>query len=514
MRKFILLVFLLIWFIYSQVFTAKHESLTWDEPGHYNEGVQSLYFDNFSISPNSPTFISQIAVIPKVLGSQKMFYPRLMITLLSATLGMSLYFFSKNLLGLKKALLSVFFYFLTPSVLAHSHYITLDIGFSLFFFLAFWSFLMLLQNPCIRYAIFSGFTTGLMFASKITGIGFFILTVILLKLTAGEYFIQKVNSKKIILFIIFVTLGIWSTYRFQLGNLGGFTKGASRLSNKIYSGLSEVKPLYARTFEQVMSMPVPFGDYPRLLKNAVVFNSSVKKSFFLGKLRESHGLFFIILILIKNPIPYLIFFAFGLKNRKTQPDLKLVLVPIAAISIFILLSKMDLRLRYLLPIVPFVAIIISHGVIEAKLKLSRIWLIVLSLWFTSSLISVLPYSLSYSNELTKILSSKVMALSDSNIDWGQGLIALNSYAKANNIGRVNLSYYGSDNPNNYGFKGYLYGNSCKKNCTVESTNFNLDYQQTVTAISITNWQECGFYQIDNYSEDKIKKIVGGSILIF
>jgi hypothetical protein len=211
----------------------------------------------------------------------------------------------------------------------------------------------------------------------------------------------------------------------------------------------------------------------------------------------------------------MIFLVIGLiflvKERKY-----IILIPIFSIIFFILVSKTDLRLRYLLPAYPYLALTTSLGAVKVweKYKNIRLVSIIFCIWFLTALFASFPHSISYTNELTKLFGKPYLVLSDSNIDWGQGLISLSVFSKKQNIGIVNLSYYGSDDPNQYGFSGYLYENICKKNCTLEKTYINKEGQQKeITAISITNWQECGFYR-ELYPREKIRDIIGGSILIF
>lgn len=515
-------------FILLEIVSAGRESLTWDEIGHYQEGLAALTKNHFTISPNSPTFVPQLSALPTVFGlnklveskpypSDQLIFSRLVIILLTVFIAISIYFFALSLFDQITALLSVIFFLFEPTIFAHAHYITLDIGFTLLFFLAYWLFFLFINKPSYLLGIPSGFSLGLVIASKVTGIGFFAIIILFFTFLRKKLIKKKMNLSYFLLFFISVLAGIWFTYRFTYGTLGGFTEGGFRFSNKIYNQLHSYNSYIADVFRQSLSMPLPLGDFPRILKNAYVFNLNAKSAFFLGKTRESSGLLMLLLFILKTPIPLLILFILGIKRIYKEKNLLVVLIPLMSVFIFVFFSKIDLRLRYLMPLYPFLAIIAARGVSTSikRYKRKRLYFLLLIIWFLLSIKVSFPYAISYANEASNLLGKPYLIFSDSNIDWGQGLIVLKDYVDKNKVGRAKLSYYGTDDPNKYGFRGFAKENICKKSCFIDSTHTNSGLKEKeITAISITNWQECGFYKTELYLPSKIKDVLGGSILVF
>lgn len=505
----LILLFLLVIFVFLEILAIESESLTWDEIGHYKEGLAAISYDIFNISPNSPTFIPQLAALPTVFGfdDNQLFFPRITIVLLTVLLAVGIYFFALSFFDIKTGLAAVFLFLFEPLIFANVHYTTLDTGFSLLFFLAYWLLVLFMERGSFLMGIFAGFSLGLALAAKVTAVGFLAIIFFILAIFKRENFKRNLSKGYWIVFCIFILAGIWFTYRFTFGNLGGFTEGDFRLSNKIYFKLEKFNPLLADYFKKAMSLPLPLGDFPRIFKNALVFNLTPKTSFFMGGMRESSGFLMLTLFVLKTPLPLLILLILGLTSFWRGRG-AIFIIPLMAVFIFVFLAKMDLRLRYLMPVYPFLAIIGAYG-------LRKAWTYFLLVWFLISFIKSFPHTISYANEVSLFFGKPYLIFSDSNIDWGQGLIALKKYAEKNNIGKVNLSYYGTDDPNKYGFRGFIKDNVCKKACLIDKTYTNfLLREKEITAISITNWQECGFYQNEKYLPDRIKAVVGGSILVF
>jgi hypothetical protein len=76
--------------------------------------------------------------------------------------------------------------------------------------------------------------------------------------------------------------------------------------------------------------------------------------------------------------------------------------------------------------------------------------VVLAVWLIADVLSVGPNHLAYFNQLAGDHSRDYEVLVDSNLDWGQDLIALREWLKGNQIDRLNLAYYGSARPSAYG----------------------------------------------------------------
>ena len=73
-------------------------------------------------------------------------------------------------------------------------------------------------------------------------------------------------------------------------------------------------------------------------------------------------------------------------------------------------------------------------------------IIILSLWYLLSSISIFPHYLEYFNELVGGPSNGYKYLIDSNLDWGQDLKLLKVWIDDNKVDQIKLAYWGKDNP--------------------------------------------------------------------
>ena len=117
-----------------------------------------------------------------------------------------------------------------------------------------------------------------------------------------------------------------------------------------------------------------------------------------------------------------------------------------AIHIF---SSINIGIRHILPIFPFVLFLVSKSVKYIKINSQefRVYLI-LAVIFALSSLSAAPHYISFFNEA--IGSNGYMYALDSNYDWGQDLNGLSDYIAANDISDLKLKYFGTASPEYYG----------------------------------------------------------------
>ena len=99
-------------------------------------------------------------------------------------------------------------------------------------------------------------------------------------------------------------------------------------------------------------------------------------------------------------------------------------------------NKINIGIRHILPIYPFLVILASHSFYLIKNKYIFFLLLI---WYFLAFISVFPFNLTYFNELIGGPINGPKALLDSNIDWGQDLKFTRDYINNNQIKEF---YYG------------------------------------------------------------------------
>ena len=129
-------------------------------------------------------------------------------------------------------------------------------------------------------------------------------------------------------------------------------------------------------------------------------------------------------------------------------------VAAALILAIAMASRTNLGMRHVLPLLPFVCILIAQGVAWLYARHGRKAAVFAAACFVAMAGSTLryyPYFLSYLSEYAQG-RPVYETLIDSNTDWGQGLIGLREWMRARGVDRVALGYFGSALPGGYGVR--------------------------------------------------------------
>jgi hypothetical protein len=160
-------------------------------------------------------------------------------------------------------------------------------------------------------------------------------------------------------------------------------------------------------------------------------------------------------VFLKTPLPVLILLGWTLvlqgRNRARLPWI-FYLAP-AVYFLIACTSPLQIGHRYIMPIYPFLFLILGTGVSLLWTSLaSRAAVLALGAWLAASTVSGRPYFLAYFHEAAGGPDSGHEYLTDSNVDWGQGLRALKAYLDERGVRQIYLSYFGTADPNAYGFR--------------------------------------------------------------
>jgi hypothetical protein len=115
-------------------------------------------------------------------------------------------------------------------------------------------------------------------------------------------------------------------------------------------------------------------------------------------------------------------------------------------------SNFNIGHRHILPLYPVIFVFAGASAAWLTSRAGRwlvgctvVWLLLAGAW-------IYPHYLCYFNELIGGPSRGHLYLTDSNIDWGQGMKRLAKYAKAHPDQTIKLAYFGSADPTSYGFE--------------------------------------------------------------
>ncbi|HEV3205575.1 MAG TPA: hypothetical protein VGZ28_01380, partial [Terriglobales bacterium] len=139
-------------------------------------------------------------------------------------------------------------------------------------------------------------------------------------------------------------------------------------------------------------------------------------------------------------------------------------------------ARFNLGDRHVLPIYPF-AILFAAAVSEwaGRKPAVTTFLILLAALNAADALRYAPGYLSYFTPFVRPAES-FRLLTDSNLDWGQGLLALGDYQRNHPSERISLSYFGSVDPQLYGIKSDFFGGQKLVSGTVIVSATNLSGQ--------------------------------------
>jgi Dolichyl-phosphate-mannose-protein mannosyltransferase len=509
LRTALVLIVFAALFLTLSVASFTRTAATWDEPQHLTTGYLALKYGDYRLDPEHPPFLRIWAALPllarddirtdiqvidkvdplawadflqfqyahlflyKANDADRLLYPaRFMIALLGVLLGVLLFFWALEWLGFWPAVVGLGCYAIEPNILAHSSLVTTDFGITCFFFGSayfLWRTTRRLSmgNLCGLVAL-----TALAAVSKFSAVVLgpsvvALLTVHSLRAIPWACRIGPVQeiptrlgktaaSAAIVLLVALVCWGtIWAAYGFRY--LPSDTPGW-------HYDFEDNEILRART--PAIANAVHWIDAHHLLPNAF------SEGFLIGQTKaqgrgtylagefstQGWWYFFPVAFLIKTPVSLVVLFIGGLltclaRRKGFLQDNLFVLLPMGVYLAAALSSKLNIGLRHILPIYPFVillAALCAREFINTQRKSVLAALGLLCAFWLFEFARVYPHNLAFFNQFVGGPQHGYEYLADSNLDWGQDLKPLKKWMDQQGIQQINLAYFGTADPAYYG----------------------------------------------------------------
>lgn len=450
------MVFFLLWMGLGMFLTLK-ESPTFDERVHVEAGYR-YWKGDFEYDPIEPPLLRMLVVLPtKVFGlAERPDYLNYRVVIIIIT-GILLSF----LVGMTNWVTALLL-LLEPNLLTHGHLVTTDAVSSILVVLCLWFlYYTSKKNGWMWWG-------GLAVAIKVSSMAYLGLGLLLM---LG---LKKIDWKRLIEFGLFCFLVVWTSYLFKWQPILSTNRQHS-VTN--YWG----------------EMKLPLGGYLQALKENWLFGRRGQPIYFAGEI-YTKGPWWkqMVVFLLKTPWTYLTMAFFALKkkeNRWLMYLLGMYTVLNAAVSL-------HFGMRHQLVITLLVILMIG------KLRLSG-WVWVGVLVSLALMIRIWPFTYTYSN-----MSKTINIHSDADYDWGQGLIILREELKKRGIDKIQLGYFGNNNPEDYGLNYERI-----KDISPLETKPTKEVDETLPqVISVTCYQTCGYLNNELLNKKKMEKI--GGMLLF
>ncbi len=328
------------------------------------------------------------------------------------------FLWATRILGRGGAVLAVLVFTMMPPVLAHAGLATTDMGVTACFAAALFAtvrFVEVCGTPSgdaagrrVRWkaTAWLGLSLGLLVLAKFSALVFYpaaLLTGLAAYLLFYRPRVADVAGHAVALLPgiaaagVLAFLVIWAGYRFSFGRTSWF------------------------------SFPVPFPELYSGIQQVMDHNRQGHLAYFAGELRM-HGwvTFFPTLLAVKLPLAVLPLIAIGLFRRPAARGewqyFWAAAIPgaVLAVSMF---SSINIGLRHILPMFPFLAVLAASGVLWLARPVERPWgpvaAALLVVWLGATSAAAHPDNLAYFNAIAGDEPERIVV--DSDLDWGQDI---------------------------------------------------------------------------------------------
>ncbi|MCA9018120.1 MAG: glycosyltransferase family 39 protein, partial [Planctomycetaceae bacterium] len=366
---------------------------------------------------------------------------------------------ARELFGTAAACLAVLLWTMSPNVLANAALGTQDLAIAGFFLATVYCGWKFARTPSWKWAWITGLILGLAQITKYTAI-------LLVPILVIQWFLLRVKNTEVKRDIplkgILVRWGVLLLVSCFVLNAGYLFQGSFQPISAYQFQSSELKVLnQLPSLLQNIPLPLP-RDY-LLGFDLQRFIMQQSHPSFLDSEWTLTGFrsYYLYALMYKLPhgVQFLLFLAlYQWFKQRNQSDLFLLrtlgmlLTPVVILIVIASLSNNQLGLRYILPVFPFLFLLIAPLAEQLdfeKKKAFSFAIIVAVLTFPFSL-RFAPDHIAYFNELSGGPENGGMHLIDSNLDWGQDLYQLKDYLQQHKVDNLGLAYFGTVPPSTLG----------------------------------------------------------------
>ena len=471
--------------------TASYCTVTHDEYWHIPVGLLNLQYQQFDFDNLNPPLGRMVAAAPLLLVTERVDeakpiiktdlwdygddfleqhgddYHNLIVVarmpgvLLSVLFGFLTAMWATQLFGLRSGFSALTLWTFSPSIIANSALATNDMFVSGLFVVAIWRSSNLRKPGSGWEPLGVGMAIGAACLVKFTGLLLFAVVPVI-SLVAG----RRLQSL--------------ATFRATVARLMGAFVVAVAVINFGYFFHGSFTPLNDYSFESascraiqskiaaIANLPVPLPySFVAGVDHQRAMMEGAHPIYLSGQWQEKGYLsYFFLVFAWKLPHCFQLLMALsawtwfrewraGSNGRNSAAKLAILLLPTLLLFFIGSISDMQLGLRYILPSIPLLIVFSSYSITAQHAGRRNLVSIVFWVLIGVSITSVRfhPHHLAYFNELSGGPENGWKLLSDSNIDWGQDLRALNEYLKQHDeVTDLKLAYFGTFPPGQLGIE--------------------------------------------------------------
>jgi hypothetical protein len=478
-------------FTWLEVAASTRLSATWDEPIHLSAGYLALAHADYRVDPSHPPFLRMWAALP-LLGlrpagadptsidrtpvnawfseayafAHRFLYrlndadrllaaARSMIVVWGIALGLLVFFWAYEWLGLLPAVVALTLYTIEPNLRAHAGLVTTDMGATCFLFAT--AYFLWRTARRFTAANLAGLAASVALASvsKFSAVLLAPIVVLLLAIAVATSRMSARRAAAIVALLAVTTYGaIWAVYGFRYAPSAS-DEWLVRMQDTAFAsgspGLTQV---------------LTWIDSHHLLPNAFTQGFLLSQlpliqwpAFLFGRISAGGWwYYFPAAVLLKTPVALVALSGAGLllclgRQRVLSSNIAFVAVPALLYLVVAMASGVNMGVRHVLPIYPFMlllAAVAARELLASRRRVARIAMVLLMVMTAGEVARAQLRPLTFFNTFAGGPSNGFRYLSDSNLAWGGNLKALKAWMEEEGVGHVNLAYFGTADPAYYG----------------------------------------------------------------
>jgi hypothetical protein len=379
--------------------------------------------------------------------------------LLSLALALLIWRFARRLGGVAGGLLSLGLYATAPEALAHGGVATMDVATALVWLLAVWALWGFARSG--RWSWWAVLGAAVALGSLVRFSALLLAPVMLGLAIVATATGRARRPRRLWLGLALLVPVAWLAL--QAGYLGH-----TSLRPLAHWELESRPLLWLKAHRPALRLPLP-DDWLRGLDHQIKHSEPGSLATYLfGRITSgSLWYYFPVALALKWPVGFMgmILARAWVSLRRRGParvrraDPWLLAPPAFLLATAMLSGGLNAGVRYMLPVLPFMAVWCAGAMGQpAQGRGGRrpaggfdallVWTLALAQPLEAA--RSLPYPLAFFNVFAGGPGRGERLLNDSNVDWGQGLIALRDELHRRGVGRVHLAYHGTTDPAIYG----------------------------------------------------------------
>jgi hypothetical protein len=461
------------------------------------------------------------------------FWARMPLVAVTILLGALVFVFARRHWGERAALFAVALFALEPTVLAHGRVVQTDIPSALALLLFVFAFYEYVKVPNARRAAYVGLAAGLAAVTKfsmiVLGPVLCIAFVALLALAPRRGLTRKAVLGQAAALAIAAVLAVNAAYFFHHRQPEPLDDALARMVVPTSVGDTLHAPLAIGYYALQVVFPADFV-------SGIGWQLGHAHGGHPAGLLGQHGMkgwwyYFPVAFALKTPLPILllaiasVLWGLWMLRRKLEGRLLVLLVPLALFTCLLMLSTINIGVRYYLPAYPLF-FILSGAMLDDALRRSGRRLLaasalvaVLFCWVAVEAVRAYPDQMSYMNQIAS-RAPHWWYLSDSNVEWGDDIRDLALYLRERGETKVGAAILEWQVLEIYGLEGaaiFVPPGEKPEDVRYVAIGASLLNGSTVPGgfdggIELTEEQRVNYF--DEFRRRTPEKIFGGSIYLY